>query len=102
MSKLQTVVFLVRHGETDHFYSVDESIDKQRQLTGRGRAQATVVGKYLAQFMPEIIYSSPLERCRETAALIAKEIGDPKIETTAKLAEIYSQNRGMKQGGGGR
>lgn len=90
MEDLQTIVFLVRHGQTDHFYSVDELIDKQRQLTSRGRAQAKVVGKYLAQFMPEIIYSSPLERCRETAALIAREIGDPKIETTAKLAEIYS------------
>lgn len=90
MQMLQTIVFLVRHGETDHFYSVNEVNDKQRVLTARGIKQATAAGGYLAQFQPKVIYSSPLERCMDTANIIAKQVGSAKIEPTKKLAEIYS------------
>jgi broad specificity phosphatase PhoE len=89
--QLQTIVFLVRHGETDHEYSQLAGQDATRQLTDLGKHQSQVVGQYLDQFQPAAIYSSPLDRCRDTAVAIQKEIGlNDEIIFANQLVEIYS------------
>jgi len=96
---LQTVVFLVRHGETDRYYSQDPSRDQLRQLTERGARQAAKVGEYLAEFAPTAIYSSPLERCRDTAQIIKDAIGFKNpVVLTDKLLEIYSNEPRQEAG----
>jgi probable phosphoglycerate mutase len=66
-------------------------------LTDLGRAQAAVVGKWLAgrgmQF--ESIYSSPLARASETAGIIASETGVASVLLRPELQEI---NGGQLQG----
>ncbi|MFP3899446.1 MAG: MSMEG_4193 family putative phosphomutase [Acidimicrobiia bacterium] len=73
-----TVVVLVRHGATD---------TTGRELPGRapglhlseaGRRQADGAAKRLAELFPAVaaVYSSPLERTRETAAPIADTTGN--------------------------
>lgn len=89
--KLQTIVFLVRHGETDSGYSQQAGIDSQRQLTDVGREQSVAVGRYLAAFQPVAVYSSPLDRCQETAKIIQSEISPPPpIILNKALFEVYS------------
>jgi len=69
---------LVRHGEIAA--NVDKvwhgSIDSP--LTERGRAQAVAVGRHLAGALagdpPVALYSSPLQRARDTAAAIASAL----------------------------
>jgi probable phosphoglycerate mutase len=67
-----TTILLVRHGENDWV--------KSSRLAGRtpgvhlddsGRAQARRVSGRLAQWPIAALYSSPLERCAETAAILA-------------------------------
>jgi probable phosphoglycerate mutase len=74
--KQQTVLTLVRHGETSaNVESVwHGSIDTP--LTERGQAQAERVATYLAQehASATALYSSPLQRARNTAKPIAREL----------------------------
>ena len=89
--QLQTIVFIVRHGETDRSYSLNMSTDERRQLTEHGQEQSRLVGRFLDQFSPTAIYSSPLDRCVATAKLIQAEIDpEPLITTSDALVDIYS------------
>ena len=69
---MTTTILLVRHGENDWV--------KTKKLAGRtpdihlnanGRAQARRLSARLAHWPLAAIYSSPLERCQETAAIVA-------------------------------
>lgn len=75
-----TVFYLVRHGDND---SVGRGISGRRDgvhLNDRGRAQARAIAGRLAELAIEHVFSSPLERTRETAAPIAVRLGlDVKI-----------------------
>lgn len=95
----QTVIFIVRHGETDRFYNRERGIDAQRQLTEKGRDQVKKVGEYLKEFGPSKIYSSPLDRCKESAKIIKQtaQIEAP-IDFTEQLVEIYSQEPRQEAG----
>lgn len=87
----QTIVYLVRHGETDQQYSRDQSTDAERQLTERGRRQVAVLGEFFIQFAPSAIYTSPLDRCRDSAVIIQQKAGSSSgIIPTNQLLEIYS------------
>jgi broad specificity phosphatase PhoE len=97
--KLQTIIFLVRHGQTDHDYSRQAGVDSQRQLTALGRQQSVAVGRYLAAFAPAAIYSSPLDRCRDTAEIIRTEVDlKDNIIFTKQLLEIYSSEPRQEAG----
>ncbi len=70
-----TLFFLVRHGDND---SVGQGISGRRagiHLNEHGRAQARAAAEWLATSGIEHVYSSPLERARETAAPIAARLG---------------------------
>ncbi|MGH2738407.1 MAG: MSMEG_4193 family putative phosphomutase [Actinomycetota bacterium] len=70
-----TVLLLVRHGVTDatgkRLYGRSPGV----HLSKRGRAQAEAVAERLKALPIRAVYSSPLERCRETAAPIARALG---------------------------
>ena len=66
-----TLVLLVRHGLTASTGSVLTGRMAGIGLDDRGRAQAAAVGARLADVPLDAIISSPLQRCRETAAAIA-------------------------------
>lgn len=68
-----TVIILVRHGENDWV--------KKHRLAGwipgvhlneKGREQAEAVAQRLAEIKVDVLYSSPVERCVETAEFISK------------------------------
>lgn len=87
MAKKATLI-LMRHGQTD--YNV------QRRMSGRhdiplnetGEAQAHEAGKLLRDIHIDRVYSSPLSRAFNTAAIALKEAGkDLPIETRPELLE---------------
>jgi broad specificity phosphatase PhoE len=89
--KFQTIVFLVRHGQpTTVSNPRNPVIDGPRTLTPVGVKQAEAVGRYLGDFGPSAIYSSPVERCLETAQYINSG-GQLKLSIIKKpgLREIY-------------
>jgi probable phosphoglycerate mutase len=66
-----TLVLLVRHGLTAGTGKVLTGRMPGIFLDDRGRAQATAVAARLAQVPLDAIVTSPLERCRQTAEIIA-------------------------------
>jgi len=70
-----TLVLLVRHGETPTTGTVLPGRAPGLHLSERGRAQAVRVAERLAGLGVDAIYSSPLERTRETAEPTAASTG---------------------------
>jgi broad specificity phosphatase PhoE len=90
-----TELYLVRHGETDW--------NRQRRIQGltdiplneTGREQARATGMLLARRHWDAIYASPLSRARETAEIIAAEVGLPHPTLLDALVE---RNYGSTEG----
>ncbi|MBP1136358.1 putative phosphoglycerate mutase [Arthrobacter sp. PvP023] len=72
---LSTLLLLVRHGETPTTGMVLPGRAPGLHLSERGRAQAERVADRLAGLAVDAIYSSPLERTRETAEPTAARTG---------------------------
>jgi phosphohistidine phosphatase len=70
-------IFLLRHAEAEQ----EADSDAVRALTAKGLKQAESVGHYCLKhgFVPEMILSSPLTRAEETARLVARALGVPKL-----------------------
>ncbi len=79
-------IFLVRHGETGWkkkgFLSYTDIT-----LTKKGLDQAKNLAKKLKNEKIDVIYSSPLKRCVQTANYIAKELG-MKVTIDKRLMEV--------------
>ncbi|MBI5160041.1 MAG: histidine phosphatase family protein [Micrococcales bacterium] len=91
-----TELYLVRHGETD--WNVAKRIQGATDipLNGTGRAQARTAGRLLSRRSWDGVYTSPLSRARETAELIAAEIGAPAPRAVAELVERnYGEAEGL-------
>jgi probable phosphomutase (TIGR03848 family) len=77
-----TVLLLVRHGVADatgkRLYGRTPGV----HLSERGRAQAEAVAERLKPLPIRAVYSSPLERCVETAEVIGELVGiDVEVES---------------------
>ncbi|MGE5250342.1 MAG: histidine phosphatase family protein [Bacteroidota bacterium] len=90
------VLFLIRHGENDY--------SKTGKFAGRlpgvhlnesGRKQADDLGKALAGVPLKAVYSSPLERAMETAALIAGARNMEVIEEPGLLEADIGKWQGL-------
>jgi broad specificity phosphatase PhoE len=90
-----TDLYLVRHGETDW--------NRQRRIQGltdiplndTGRAQARLTGMLLTRRPITRVYASPLGRARETAEIIARELGLAEPELHDAFVE---RNYGAAEG----
>ncbi|MBX3093488.1 MAG: histidine phosphatase family protein [Cryobacterium sp.] len=91
-----TLLYLVRHGETDW--------NRQRRIQGSsdiplndtGRRQAVHAGVLLARRSWDAIYSSPLSRAFETASIISDRLGLGEPRTLGALVERnYGEAEGM-------
>ena len=83
-----TTFLLIRHGDNDMI--------EGRVLTGRrpgvslnanGRRQASDLAVHLSDLPIEAIYSSPMERTRETAQPLAEKLGLP-VHTLQEINEV--------------
>ena len=73
-----SVLYLVRHGESEWNRIGRIQGRLESPLTGIGRAQAAALGRMLREVLPDPgidIVASPLERAFETATIIAGELG---------------------------
>ncbi len=65
-------IILTRHGEVEGIHPERFRGRMELELTPRGRQQAkAVASRIAAEFTPQAVYSSPMQRCRDTAAEIA-------------------------------
>ncbi|MCX7722201.1 MAG: phosphohistidine phosphatase SixA [Verrucomicrobiae bacterium] len=72
-------IYILRHGEAAEPGTHGAKTDFDRPLTAEGKAAVRRVARGLRRFgvKPELILSSPLVRARETAEIVARELGLP-------------------------
>lgn len=68
-------LLLVRHGLTDHTGKLLSGWLPAIQLNDQGQAQVAALGQRLAEAHLDTVYSSPLERCVQTAEALASPHG---------------------------
>jgi broad specificity phosphatase PhoE len=80
-------VLLARHGETDDNAARRFQGHRDPPLNDRGREQARALGELLAGEGIRELWSSPLRRAHETAAIVGERLGLlPRVD--ARLMEI--------------
>lgn len=78
---MTTTVFLVRHASHDRLGKTLCGRTPGVSLSEAGRREAAVLGERLAQKAVTALYTSPLERTRETAETIAGRLGlEPRAD----------------------
>jgi broad specificity phosphatase PhoE len=82
-----TTILLARHGESDWNRSQRWQGFADRPLTELGRRQAAELGERLEPTDVDAVYSSDLQRARETAEIVARMKG-LTVETTPDLREV--------------
>ena len=87
-----TRLILIRHGETDWNVERRKQGRNDQPLSKKGAAQAKLVADYVnATFDVNKVWSSPLKRCAQTAAMLEKT-----VSTSDLLLEIdYGDWEGM-------
>jgi len=93
---MATTLLLARHGETDSNRERRWQGQSETSLNDAGREQARALGRGLAADPPEAVYCSDLERARETAELVAAELGmttrpDPRLREV-DVGELAGQS----------
>src|SRR3989344_4040473 len=84
-----TAFYVVRHGQT--FANANKIINGQSvpdSLNQTGKQQALLAAQYFDSIPVAAIYASPLDRTRETAAIIQQHIHGPAVIDDQRLAEI--------------
>ena len=78
------LLYLLRHAEAEP-HRVD---DNSRRLTERGECQSQRMGGFLVEhgLKPELILTSPVVRARQTAAIVAKILGEVDLTDVPWLA----------------
>jgi probable phosphomutase (TIGR03848 family) len=82
-----TLLFLIRHGLTDQTGTRLYGWTPDVHLSERGREQAEELARRFVPLRLSAIYSSPLERCRETAAPLAAATG-LRVQLRRDLGEV--------------
>jgi probable phosphoglycerate mutase len=91
-----TLIYLVRHGETDWNLAKRIQGNTDIPLNDTGRAQAATSGRLLARRDWDLIVTSPLSRARETAEIIARETGlATPVEIDALVERHYGDAEGL-------
>ncbi|WP_159571306.1 histidine phosphatase family protein [Curtobacterium sp. 18060] len=93
---MTTLLYLVRHGETD--WNAQRRIQGSTDipLNDTGRRQATEAAELLTRRQFDAVVASPLSRAAETGAIIADQLGLAAPVTYAGLAErSYGEAEGL-------
>jgi probable phosphoglycerate mutase len=86
-----TVLLLIRHGHTDVAGKVLTGITRGIDLNDRGREEAAALVGRLEAVPVEAIYTSPLERCRQTLAPLARDRGLSVVARRGLLETDYGR-----------
>ena len=81
--------FLMRHGEAvGNDFGIIDSGNQHFPLTADGRIQVEETAKKLAEKKIDLIFTSDLDRTKETAEITAKALGVKTVHKDARLREI--------------
>jgi len=88
---MPTTLYLIRHGETDANVAGVWQGSTDSPLNPRGIAQARALARRMAEARLPIaaIYTSPLQRARQTAEIISRALGDVPVIPDPGLEEFH-------------
>lgn len=94
VAKMNTEIFLIRHGET--VWNTKKLIQGQLDspLTDNGIRQSNLLSKRIKKINPDIIYTSDLKRAIDTANIINQHINKDVI----KISGVRERHWGVFQG----
>jgi probable phosphoglycerate mutase len=81
------LLLLLRHAVTEHTGAVLSGWTPGLHLSEEGQRQAKGLAERLGPVPLDAVYASPLERCQETAAVVAEAKG-LKVETLQDVIEV--------------
>ena len=86
-----TMLYLIRHGETDANVAGIWQGSTDSPLNARGEMQAQALARRLANEGLDLaaIYTSPLQRAYQTARIIAQALGDVPVIPDPRLEEYH-------------
>lgn len=87
---MKTIVYLVRHGDVHNPNQVVYGRLPKFPLSEEGKRQAHRLGKHLSGKNLSAIYASPLERTKETAAIVASYHPNITVQFDTRLLEVHS------------
>jgi uncharacterized phosphatase len=95
-----TLLYLIRHGETDWNRARRIQGSTDIPLNDLGRSQAAATGRLLARHAQDHawhdVFSSPLSRAFETGEIIARELGIERVKAIPTIVErSYGQAEGL-------
>ena len=95
MTASTTYLLLIRHGEND-WVGTHKLAGRTLgvALNEKGRAQSAQLAQHLAHQPISILYSSPLERCLQTAQPVADVLGLQVVEEPGVIEVDYGEWRG--------
>src|SRR3989344_1640939 len=98
VSSINMKITLIRHGESAHDTENRYGGSYNDSLTDKGRHQAKEVSERLSRKGIEVVYSSTLNRAKETAEIIAKKL-DRSVQQVESFRErnFYGVLTGMKR-----
>lgn len=88
-NKLQniTTIYFVRHGDVVNPGKIIYG-NLPLPLSYKGEKQARKLGQFFSAKKINLIYSSPIPRCRQTASIIAWHLKPLKVKTSLSLIEL--------------
>jgi len=94
--KNETVICIVRHGETDWNAQGRLQGREDIELNDSGRQQAFKIAAYLSGEHWDAVVSSPLKRAYETASIIARKLSVSEINVEEQITERdYGEASGL-------
>ncbi len=81
-------LYFLRHGESQGNQDGVIQGRNHSHLTETGREQARTAGEWFRDKSIELILTSPLARASETARILGREAGIPRVEIAEELMEI--------------
>lgn len=91
-----TLMLLVRHGQTPTTGKVLPGRTPGLHLSEHGQSQAEQVAERLAELPVTAVYSSPMERTRQTAEPTAERFGLPVVEEPGLIEGDFGDWTGVK------
>ena len=91
-----TTLYLIRHGRVHNPHQIYYGRLPRFRLAQEGRDQVQATADLLADRALTAVYSSPLLRARQSAAIIARRAGVP-LHSNKKLIEVHSVFDGETQ-----
>ncbi len=92
----KTTVYLVRHGEVHNPEDIYYARLPGFKLSKRGEREATNLAEHLKSKSISTIYTSPLERTRQTAGYLAARKPDIPVVYDDRLLEVRTPVQGTK------